>query len=55
MFHFLRACITEGGRMNPIVSGNVRVMPEDFDLMGFRVKAGTTIMFPSDIMNRDPK
>ncbi|XP_036331397.1 uncharacterized protein LOC118743033 isoform X2 [Rhagoletis pomonella] len=40
---YLRACIKEGLRITPIAPGNLRTMPKDLVLSGYRIPRGTSV------------
>ncbi|XP_053964585.1 cytochrome P450 12b1, mitochondrial-like [Anastrepha ludens] len=40
---YLRACIKEGQRITPIAPGNLRTVPKDVVLSGYRIPCGTSI------------
>ncbi|RWS04458.1 putative cytochrome P450 301a1-like protein [Dinothrombium tinctorium] len=49
---YLKACIKESQRLNPVVFANERTLSEDIVLSGYRVPAGTMIVIGHYVMSR---
>ncbi|OQR88365.1 expressed hypothetical protein [Thraustotheca clavata] len=50
---YIRACVKETLRLQPPVSSNTRLAPENTTIMGYSIPKGTVIMMPSYTMSRD--
>ncbi|XP_036324712.1 cytochrome P450 CYP12A2-like [Rhagoletis pomonella] len=50
---YLRACIKEGMRYYPIISGTMRRLPNDVVLSGYHIPAGTDISVSSNLLLRN--
>ena len=48
---YLKACIWESMRLNPLTFANVRTTEKDLVLSGYHVPAGTTVRYTSHLMN----
>lgn len=40
---YVKACIKEGLRMMPLVSGNLRQVNKDYDILGYRIPEGVSV------------
>ncbi|CAD6992841.1 cytochrome P450 CYP12A2-like [Ceratitis capitata] len=52
---YLRACIKEGMRYYPIITGTMRRLPNDVVLSGYRIPAGVDISISSNLILRNEK
>ncbi|XP_026314070.1 cytochrome P450 CYP12A2-like [Hyposmocoma kahamanoa] len=48
---YVKACIKEGLRMMPVVSGNVRQATKDYDILGYKIPKGINIAFHHQYMS----
>lgn len=48
---YLKACIWESMRLNPLTYANVRTTEKDLILSGYHIPAGTTVRYTSHLMN----
>ena len=48
---YLKACVWESMRLNPLTYANVRTTEKDLVLSGYQVPAGTTVRYTSHLMN----
>ena len=48
---YLKACVWESMRLNPLTYANVRTTEKDLVFSGYSVPAGTTVRFTSHLMN----
>ncbi|XP_026314073.1 cytochrome P450 CYP12A2-like [Hyposmocoma kahamanoa] len=48
---YVKACIKEGLRMMPVVSGNLRQASKDYDILGYRIPKGMNVVFAHQYMS----
>ncbi|XP_026314074.1 cytochrome P450 CYP12A2-like [Hyposmocoma kahamanoa] len=48
---YLKACIKEGMRIQPVVGGNLRQVTKDYDILGYRIPTGMYVMFSHQQMS----
>ena len=53
--HYLKACIKESQRLQPLVPQNGRALPIDVVIKGFRIPAGTQILVEHEYAATSPK
>ena len=47
---YLRACIKEATRMNPVTLGNIRTLPHDVVMSGYRIPKGFEVSTPNNFL-----
>lgn len=52
---YLRACIKEAARLNPVTLGNIRTLPHDIVLSGFRIPKGFEVSTGNNVAMNDDK
>uniref|UniRef100_W8B5W3 Cytochrome P450 CYP12A2 n=1 Tax=Ceratitis capitata TaxID=7213 RepID=W8B5W3_CERCA len=52
---YLRACIKEGMRYYPVITGTMRRLPNDVVLSGYRIPAGVDLCISSNLILRNEK
>lgn len=52
---YLRACIKEAARMNPVTLGNIRTLPHDVVMSGYRIPKGFEVSTANNILMNDDK
>ncbi|XP_026314071.1 cytochrome P450 CYP12A2-like [Hyposmocoma kahamanoa] len=48
---YVKACIKEGLRIMPVVSGNARQTSKDYDILGYRIPKGMNVVFSHQYMS----
>ena len=52
---FMKACLKESLRLNPIVGGGARRIREDIEMKGFLIPKNTDVIVSYEIAGRDPR
>ena len=53
--HYLKACVKESQRLEPLVPQNGRALPIDVVIKGYRIAAGTQILVEHEYVSTSPK
>lgn len=52
-FPYLRACIKEAARLNPVTLGNIRTLPHDVVMSGYLIPKGFEVTTSNNTLMRD--